>query len=263
MISRQRKIVYFVSGIIVFSGMLVVGVWFLPAVAPAWAVILWSVVWGIAAVTSVVAFIGFLRETAADVGADDHRRVSPPDTALPPATDQEHPWPVEWLAPALADAFEGTPYVVTTNGNSILIHADLADARWQHVATLHALQHAFVTRFTPTGKPGVVKRTDESRKVEVRAGIRGIGAQAAIQSGRQWSFNRRVEHGLGIDGFKKRVDYTFSTSEINEPVKEVLTRAGWRTTLDAETKGALIMAGLGASAAVLVPVGFLVKALLG
>lgn len=260
MISRRTKIIQFTAGIIAFFAALFLGLWLLVNVsAPTWAIIIWSLVWGIALVTTVVAFIGFVRETAQDQDAGAHHPVSPPDTPLPPATNRKKPWPVDWLAPALAGAFEGTPYVVTSNGRSILIHANLADARWQHVATLHSLQHAYLTRFTPTGKPGVIKRNDESRKVETRAGINGLGAQIAVQSGRQWGYTRRAEYGLGIDGFKKRTDYEFSTSEINEPVKEILTRAGWRTTLDAESKGALIMAAMGASALVIVPIALLLQ----
>ena len=82
-----------------------------------------------------------------------------------------------------------------------------------------------------------------------------------MKSGRQWSFTRRVEYGLGLDGFKKRVDYTFSTAEINEPVSIIMKRSGWRETLDGEAKGALAMAGLGASALVLVPLGLGISAL--
>ena len=69
--------------------------------------------------------------------------------------------------------------------------------------------------------------------------------------------------GLGLDGFKQHVDYEFSTAEINVPVKEILQRAGWREALDSETKGAIIMAALGLSSLVLVPVGLGVKALAG
>jgi hypothetical protein len=42
-----------------------------------------------------------------------------------------------------------------------------------------------------------------------------------------------------------------------------MTRAGWRATLDAESKGALVMGVMGLSALVLVPVGLLVQNLAG
>lgn len=261
MISRRSKALMFVAGIIAFSAALVLGLVLLGRVAPLWAVIFWGVVWGVAVVTTALGFVGFLRESRPDLAAGEHHVVTAPSTPLPPATDRKHPWPYAWLAPALAEAFDTTPYVVRSNGRSVLVHADLADARWQHIASLHHLEHAFVARFTPTGTPGVIKRTDESRRVEGHATARRLGAQVAVQSGRQLGYTRRLEYGLGLDGFKKRVDYEFSTSEINAPVTDILTRAGWRTTLDAETKGALVMAAMGASALVLVPIGFGISAL--
>lgn len=263
MISRRAKAAMFVAGIIAFSATLLLGVVGIGLTGPVWVAIFWGVVWGIALVVTVIGFIGFLRETAPDLDAGEPRVVTAPSDPLPPATDRKNPWPAAWLAPAFADAFAGTPYVVRSNGHSVLVHADLVDARWQHAASVHHLEHTFVARFTPTDTPGVLKRTDESRRVEGHAGAQHIGAQVAVQSGRQVSYTRRVEYGLGIDGFKKRVDYEFSTSEINQPVKEILARAGWRTTLDAETKGALVIGALGASAAIIVPVVFLVKWLIG
>lgn len=261
MISRRLKTLMFVGAIVAFAAALVLGVVGIGIGGPLWVAIFWGVVWGVVLVATVLGFIGFLRETDPDGSAGEHREVPAPPTPLPAATNRKNPWPQEWLAPALADAFDGTPYVVRSNGRSILVHADLADARWQHLASLHHLQVAFVARFTPTGTPGVIKRTDESRRVEAHANVHRLGAQVAVQSGRQLRYTRRKEYGLGLDGFKKRVDYEFSTSEINEPVGEILRRAGWRTTLDAESKGALVVAGLGASALVLVPIGLGISAL--
>lgn len=261
MISRRLKTLMFVGAIIAFAVVLVAGVVGIGLSGPVWVAIFWGVVWGIALVATVVGFIGFLRETAPDQSAGEHREVVAPPTPLPAGTDRKNPWPQEWLAPALAEAFDGTPYVVRSNGQSILVHADLADARWQHLASLHHLQVAVVARLTPTGTPGVIKRTDESRQVEAHATVHRLGAQVAVRSGRQFRSTRRKEYGLGLDGFKKRVDYEFSTAEINEPVGEILKRAGWRTTLDAETKGALVIGGLGASALVLVPIGLGISAL--
>ncbi|MHA7124875.1 hypothetical protein ACRTEC_00580 [Janibacter indicus] len=263
MTSRLRKLVTFVAAVVGFSLALAGGVWLFLSDGQPWPALFWGVVWGIAVVVTLIAFIGFLRETDPDATAGEHVVVAPPTTPLPPATDKSAPWPDEWLAPALATAFEGTPYVVRSNGHSVLVHADLTDARWQHLATRRSLEHAFVARFTPTGKPGVVKRTDESRQVESHAGVAGLGAQIAVSSGREFTYTRRKEWSLGLEGFRKQVDYEFSTAEINVPVKEILGRAGWREALDSETKGALVMGAMGLSALVLVPLALGVTALVG
>jgi hypothetical protein len=264
MISRPVKALIFGAAILAFTLALVGGAALFASTGQPWPAAGWALVWGIAVATTIWGFVGFLRETdPALVDEGGHTVVAPPADPLPPATDRKHPWPYEWLAPALAQAFDGTPYVVLSNGRSILVRADLVDARWQHVATVHRLRHTFVTRFVPTGTQGVIRRTDESRRLETSAGPTRLGAQLGVSSGRQWGRTRRVEYGLGPDGFRKRVDYEFSTEEINEPVREIMTRAGWRATLDAESKGALVMGAMGLSALVLVPLGLLAKHLAG
>lgn len=253
----------FVATIIGFSAMLLGGTAVFVVDQQPLGALIWAITWGLTVIVTTLGFIGFLQETDPDIVAEGgHVVVEAPTAPLPPATDRKNPWPYQWLAPALAEAFEGTPYVVRSNGSSILVHADLVDATWQHLAAAHHLEHTFVARFTPTQKPGVIRRTDETRRVEGHAGSSGLGAQTAVSSGRQWSYTRRIEYGMGLDGFKKRVDYEFSTGEINQPVAEIMTRAGWRATLDAESKGALVMGGMGLSALVLVPVGLGLKALL-
>ena len=262
MMSRRKKAAMFVTLVAGFVVMLVGGAAIFLADGQPWPALAWVAIVSIAIAVTSAGFIGFLRDTDPDlVDEGGHTVVEAPSDPLPPATDRTNPWPYAWLAPALAEAFEGTPYVVLSNGSSILVRADLADARWQHVATSHRLRHTFVTRFVPTGRQGVIRRTDESRHVESSVGPTRLGAQLAVASGRQWGHTRRVEYGLGLDGFKKRVDYEFSTSEINEPVREIMQRAGWRATLDAESKGALVMGGMGLSALVLVPLGLGIKAL--
>ncbi len=260
MMSRGQKTAMFLGLVLGFTAALVLGAVLFGRSGQTWAALGWVVIWGIAIAITLGGLIGFRRETdprLSEGGA--FVVVEPPTAPLPPATDRKNPWPAQWLAPALATAFEGTPYVVRSDGHSILVHADLVDTRWQHVATLHRLRHTFLARFTPTDKPGVIRRTDETRKLEGSAGVTHLGAQTSVASGRQWGYTRRIEYGLGLDGFKKRVDYEFSTGEINEPVGEIMKRAGWRPTLDAESKGALIIGGFGLSAVVVVPLAFLIR----
>lgn len=262
MSARTRKTVAFVAAIVAFAAALGLGVALFLANAQPWAALLWGLVWGIVVVVTAVAFVGFLRQHHADPGVAAEV-VAAPGRPLPPeASGKDQPWPFEWFAPALAETFEGTPYIVRSDGTTVSIHADLADARWQHMATMLGHERTFVTHLTPE-KPGLLRRTDESRSVDWQAGVPRLGARLDVQSGRVWTLTRRVDYGLAVDGFRKRIDYFFRTSEINEPLRAVLQRAGWRTALDAEAKGALAVGALGASAIVLVPVGLLVSWLVG
>ena len=60
------------------------------------------------------------------------------------------------------------------------------------------------------------------------------------------------------------VDYTFDTADLDRPLEQVLERGGWaKPAWGAEAKGALIVAGIGASAVVLVPLALLLQGRLG
>lgn len=263
MMSRRTKAAMFATLIAALAVLLLGGAALFVTDGQGWAALAWALLVGVAIAVTSAGLVGFLRETDPDlVDEGGHVVVEAPSDPLPPATDRTHPWPFAWLAPALAEAFAGTPYVVLSNGSSILVRADLADVRWQHVATTHRLRHTYVSRFVPTGRPGVIRRTDESRRLDASAGPSGLGAQLGVASGRQWGRTRRVEYGLGLDGFRRRVDYAFSTDEIDAPVRAVMGMAGWRATLDAEAKGALVMGGLGLTAAVVVPAALVVRSLL-
>lgn len=181
--------------------------------------------------------------------AQEKRTSSVEDTeALPvvpagpvPAPGQER-WSFAELARGIAARLADTPYTVRADDDAIVIHADLADARWRHLATVRGLQDTFVVTLERTGSR-TVRRTDDTRQLEWHAGIPSIGGvQTTMRSGREWSYRKQVSYGLTEKGLEKAVDYTFATGEINVPLQMTLKDAGWRTELPAASKGALAMA---------------------
>ncbi|GAA1317864.1 hypothetical protein [Brachybacterium tyrofermentans] len=177
---------------------------------------------------------------------------------LPAPTTRRDPWAWEDVVRAVAMAFADTPYLVMADQDQIRISANLADARWRHLLTERSLSTTFASTLVRT-KPGTARRLDVVHEVEASAGPAGLGAVAALSSGRSWHFSRRKDWALNRYGFHTVVDYRFSTGDVNVPLDHVLKTAGWRQTLDAESKGALVMGILGLSAVPLVPLAFLVK----
>lgn len=168
-------------------------------------------------------------------------REIPPLTQLPPA---DRRWTFAELAGALATRFADSPYTVRGNNDTLVIQADLADARWRHLATVRDLKDTFVVTLEKT-REGTLRRTDETRTVEWHAGVPSIGGiEATMRSGREWSYRRRVEIGVTERGIEKPVDYEFSTEDINRPLGTVLKDAWWKTALPAAAKGALMMAAM-------------------
>ena len=225
---------------LVFGAMLFLGTWAIwqsgdTTFATVWAAILTPVVgilvWSIVAIS---------REGRASGAADPLALpVVAPGSSLPGAGQTR--WSFDELARGVAARLADTPYVVRADNDTIVVHADLADARWRHIATLRGLKDTFVVTLERTGS-GKVRRTDETRQLDWHAGVPSIGAQATMRSGREWSYRRQVSYGLTEKGLDKPVDYTFSTGEINPPLQATLQDAGWRTELPAVAKGALAMA---------------------
>ena len=126
MTGRTRRTIAFVAAIVAFAVLLVLGVALFLTTGQPWAALIWGAVWGVVVVVTAVAFVGFLRERSTDPGVTADV-VAAPGRALPPqAPGRDRPWPFEWFAPALAETFEGTPYVVRSDGRTVSIHADLA-----------------------------------------------------------------------------------------------------------------------------------------
>lgn len=224
--------------------------------------------WAIFAVGLLVLAVGILplayaprarRETGAKVPED----LVPAHPAVPGA-DAAKPWPVATLAGALAHELAGTPYVVEHNDRMIRVTWDLGDRSWWVLAQRNGTKRVFETRLVLAG-PGKVSGTDLWHALDWQSGVPVVGAvDARSTGGRVWRYERRVELSVGADGVSTAVDYTFDTADLDRPLEQVLERGGWaKPAWGAEAKGALIVAGIGASAVVLVPLALLLQGRLG
>lgn len=195
------------------------------------------------------------RLTVADVAA-----VPPPST---------RPWTLDQVVAGLVHAFADTPYAVLRApahaGDRLVVRADVVDARWWSLLQRHRLASAYTMLLVPR-RPGVLERQDRMSRVEWAAGLDGqlvphASFAASGTVGRVWRVETRKEvvltPGLGVE---TPVDYTFSTGEVQRPVKEVVERAGWRLGLDPATRVGLGFAIVGGGGAV---VSGLVLAVLG
>lgn len=166
------------------------------------------------------------------------------------------------IAEELTRRFEGTPYQVEVTPARVRVQADLADARFLTFAGARRVLRVQGTDLVMNA-PGKVVMRDWMRSVKISGGVAGFAGRAQASSGRSWSFSSSKELGADRDGVGTKVDYTFSSRELHEPITEVLKEAGWHSgwfsTLPREAKGGVIMAALGASAIPLVPVALLIQ----
>ena len=177
------------------------------------------------------------------------------EVSAPDAAPGGVPW--SQVAERFRARFAGRPLTVETVGWVIRVRADLADATFLTWAAAHHVREVRSVEVVAK-KPGEAITRDVAQGFELRGGVGVLSGSARLQSGRSWSYTRRIELGVGTDGsVGKQVDIDFSSSQIQGPVDEVLEETGWKASwwgaLPAEAKGALVMAvvgGLGAVAAI-------------
>lgn len=175
--------------------------------------------------------------------------------------------PFERVADLIRERLAGSPYAVELQGSMIRVHADLADAEFLGWASAHKVKVVRGLEVVAS-KPGVALTRDFEQDLDVSVGVGRLTGRARVQSGRSWSYERRIELGMGKDGtVGRQVDVRFSSKEIQDPVNAVLKETGWYSSfwssLPAESKGALIVGVIGGAGAVLTLVVLGVMALLG
>lgn len=184
--------------------------------------------------------------------------VAPPD-AVPGGV----PWPE--VVERIRARFSDTPYAVEVAGSTVRVQADLADATFLTWAAAHHVKEVSGVEVVAM-RPGQAITRDFSQGFALDAGSGRLTGSAHVESGRSWSYSRRIELGVGTDGsFGKQVDIDFGSSEIQGPVNEVLRETGWHTSwfaaLPAEAKGGLVMGVIGAVGGLAAAVAALVQQL--
>ncbi|PUA79041.1 hypothetical protein [Nocardioides currus] len=186
-------------------------------------------------------------------------------TGLPATADGTLPF--DRVADLVRERLAGTPYAVDLEGSTIRIHADLADATFLGWASAHRVKVVRGVEVVAT-RPGVAVVRDYEQDLDLDAGPARLSGRVRVQSGRTWSYQRRIEWGVGTDGsVGRQVDVRFSSRELHEPVRAVLAASGYRTgfwaTLPAESKGALVVGAIGGGGAVVALAVLGVAAILG
>ncbi|MEO5665363.1 MAG: hypothetical protein ABIR39_19015 [Nocardioides sp.] len=175
--------------------------------------------------------------------------------------------PFERVAELIRERLAGSPYTVELQGRMIRIHADLADAEFLGWASAHKVKVVRGLEVVAS-RPGVAITRDFEQDLDLSVGAGRLTGRARVQSGRSWSYERRIEVGLGKDGtIGRQVDVRFSSKKLHDPVNAVLKETGWYsgfwTSLPAESKGALIVAVFAGVGSVVAVVVLGVAALLG
>ena len=175
--------------------------------------------------------------------------------------------PFERVADLIRERLAGTPYTVELEGSLIRVHADLADAEYLGWASAHKVKVVRGLEIV-AAKPGVALTRDFEQDLDLSLGAGRLTGRARVQSGRSWSYERRIEVGLGKDGkIGRQVDVRFSSREIQDPVNAVLKETGWHTDFwsaqPADAKIGLVVGAIGGVGGVIALVVLAVGAVTG
>ena len=137
------------------------------------------------------------------------------------------PWTFDEVQAAIEQHFANAPYAVTRKGDRITVQADLADATylsWARARHMNEIRGVEIT----AKKHHKATTRDYSRSIEISAGAAILTGRIEYSSGRQWSLEKDIEWGVGLDGSAERqVDYNFNSQEIQKPVNDILKQSGW------------------------------------
>lgn len=160
---------------------------------------------------------------------------------------------------AITRAVADTPYVVVPTEDGFEVNLDIANARWYGAFNKAGLEYDYSCRVTVSEDS--FKIVQGTRKVSWTAGVPSHGS-VEWSSGRIYGFEFNKSWALD-ESFRPAqvIDYSFSPNESLALVRAVGQQLGLTEKRPASVTGAIVFAGLGASALVIVPVAFLGRAL--
>jgi hypothetical protein len=180
------------------------------------------------------------------------------------------------LQAAVASACEGSPYVVTTTDSGFDVALDLVNARWHGLFRQHRLRESYVHHVTvdePNRTYLIVDDCVRVRRTDLGHGTYSfaVAGSARRQRGTVITWQYRSSFGLtedpskplSIGGFGEITNYTFSSEESRRLITGPAAELGYDKKMDPVTRTGLVIGLIGASSVVLVPLGLLIRHLVG
>lgn len=164
------------------------------------------------------------------------------------------------LRDAVTAATEGTPYVVADLPGGFLVRVDVADARWNGIASRSGLTSTFSWEVREDGDRYTI--TDVERRVDWSAGLAGLSASSSVRRGR--IITKRYEKIWALDdtgAVRPVVDYRFDSNEGRDLVRACAERLGMRERLPLTARVGIAAAAFALLVAVVAVVVVLVVAL--
>jgi hypothetical protein len=147
------------------------------------------------------------------------------------------------LLAAVRAATTDTPYIVRETPRGFDLTIDVADARWLAPIRAHGLAKVFTYEVALDDAKKALTITDVSNTVSWSAGGGSprLTASRRVQRGRILERSFRKEWGVDLRSGEatKVVDYSFSSSEGRDLIRDAAKAQGWSESMPGVQKGAL------------------------
>jgi hypothetical protein len=174
------------------------------------------------------------------------------------------------LIAAVREAAEGSPYVVTDKPYGFDLTIDIVDAQWWTLLRKSGVKRVFTYEVRTKDSAKKMSITDVSNTVRWSGGggvssVPSLHAEKSFQRGRVYQYSAQKE--VGVDArtgqFGTPVSYSFRSGEGRDLIRAAAERHGWKESLPAEAKGAVIFAGAIVAVGAIVGLVFAAMALFG
>lgn len=180
------------------------------------------------------------------------------------------------LQTAVMAACDGTPYAVTPTEKGFDVALDIVDARWHGVFRQYALRETYIHHVTVDEAHRTFTIMDDAaqlRRTDLGHGRYSfaVAARATRQRGtvKTWRFRRSFgvtddpSKPLSIGSIGETAHFSFSSEESRALITGPAAQLGYAKRMDPVTRTGLVVGLIGASSVLLVPLGLVIRHLVG
>ncbi|MBU9818703.1 hypothetical protein J1782_02210 [Rahnella sp. BCC 1045] len=124
------------------------------------------------------------------------------------------------------------PFILQKDGNDIVASWNIVDAKWLEFFGAGGLKKQFELRLIFDDLNKIVKYKEKSSDLEWDASIKAFKFKKSVQYGKRLEFDMGASWGMRQNGtIGKIYGYKFNSTEITDPVFDVIKNCGWNIDL--------------------------------
>ncbi|MCX2942102.1 hypothetical protein ORG37_03140 [Rahnella perminowiae] len=124
------------------------------------------------------------------------------------------------------------PFILQKDGNDIVASWNIVDAKWHEIFGAGGLKKQFELRLIFDDVNNIVKYKEKSSDLEWDANTKAFKFKKSVQYGKRLEFDAGASWGMKENGALGKIyGYKFNSTEITDPVFDVIKDCGWNINL--------------------------------